>query len=121
MLWTGRRQLTYDWLHLSDLDFGKRLCRISESQPDLSMVSSSGQCSGWEAAGLVIHPNPASVSTLEPPTPPPPNTSCFSWMGPGSLPQRRAVLVGGTSIDLVLSTAAYLGVSQPFGRKELLG
>lgn len=48
-------------------------------------------------------------------TPPTPsshlNTSCFSWMGPGSLPQRKAVLVGGASIDLVLSRAAHLGAS----------
>ena len=121
LLWTGRRHLTCDWLHLSDLDFGKRLCRISESQPDLSVVSSSGQCSGWEAAGLGIHPDPASVSTLDAAPHPYLNISCFSWMGPSSLPQRRAVLIGGASIDLVLSRAVYLGASRPFGRKELLG
>ena len=120
LLWTERRHLTYNWLCLSDLDFGKRLCGISESQPDLSVVSSSSQCSGWEAAGLGIHPDPASISTQDTTPHPHLNTSCFSWMGPGRLPQRRAVLIAGASIDLVLSRAAYLRASRPSGRKELL-
>ena len=62
---------------------------------------------------------PLSALWMPPPTPT--SISCFSWMGPSSLPQRRAVLIGGASIDLVLSRAVYLGASRPFGRKELLG